>query len=65
VGEHATHDRIGITEHVDLPGIVTPEILLTRIVVPKPPQKPQSALVNDRPRRDCPLRAPGREKIEA
>jgi RND superfamily putative drug exporter len=58
------HDRIGITEHVELPAIVTPAIVLTEIVVPKPPQKPQSALVNGRPRRDRPLRAAGREKIE-
>jgi RND superfamily putative drug exporter len=47
------HDRIGISEHVELPPIVAP----------KPPQMPPSALVNGRPRRDRPLQAAGREKI--
>jgi RND superfamily putative drug exporter len=50
------HDRIGINEHVELPEIT--------VVVPEAPPEPTlPALVNGRPRRDRPLRAPGREKI--
>jgi RND superfamily putative drug exporter len=48
------HDRIGITEHVQLPEIVLPE----------GPQMQRPRLVNGRPRRDGPLRAAGREKIK-
>jgi len=48
------HDRIGITEHVELPEIVLREA----------PQNPLPTLVNGRPRRDRPLHAAGREKIK-
>jgi RND superfamily putative drug exporter len=51
------HTRIGITEHVDLPALVVPALVL-----PEPRPKGQSTLVNGRPRRDRPLRAAGREK---
>jgi len=47
------HDRVGIREHVDLEPIVLPDA----------PVEPVDALVNGRPRRDRPLVAPGREKI--
>jgi RND superfamily putative drug exporter len=50
------HDRIGIKEHVELPEIT--------VVLPEAPPEPTlPTLVNGRPRRDRPLRAPGREKI--
>ncbi|MEY2432919.1 MAG: putative drug exporter of the superfamily [Acidimicrobiaceae bacterium] len=51
------HDRIGVSEHVELPELV--------VVPPNaPPTRPIPALVNGRPRRERPLRAPGREKIK-
>jgi hypothetical protein len=48
------HDRIGIKENVELPEILLPAA---------PPEPTLPTLVNGRPRRDRPLRAPGREKI--
>jgi len=47
------HDRVGIREHIDL----------EPIVLPKAAVEPHVPLVNGRPRRDRPLVAPGREKI--
>ncbi|HEV3225936.1 MAG TPA: MMPL family transporter [Acidimicrobiales bacterium] len=50
------HDRIGIREHLELPPLVLPD----------PPAEPGvPTLVNGRPRRDRPLVAAGREKINA
>ena len=48
------HDRIGIKEHVDLPDLVLPDA---------PVEPPLPTLVNGRPRREWPLVAAGREKI--
>ncbi|MEY2423429.1 MAG: putative drug exporter of the superfamily [Acidimicrobiaceae bacterium] len=47
------HDRIGITEHVELP----------EIILPAPARTPLAPQVNGRPRRERPLVAAGREKI--
>ena len=54
------HDRIGITEHLELP-----ELMLSEIVVPERSMQPLAPLVNGRPRRERPLVAAGREKINA
>jgi len=48
------HDRVGISEHVDL----------APITVPVPDRVPSMATTNGRPRRDRPLVAAGREKIK-
>jgi RND superfamily putative drug exporter len=48
------YDRFGIQEHVELEPIVLPD----------PPQEPLVARVNGRPRRERPLVAAGREKVD-
>jgi RND superfamily putative drug exporter len=48
------HDRIGFSEHVELPDLV----------LPAPPEMRLPPLVNGRPKRDRPLQAAGREKLK-
>jgi RND superfamily putative drug exporter len=48
------YDRFGIQEHVELEPIVLPD----------PPQEPLVARGNGRPRRERPLVAAGREKVD-